>query len=983
MARIVGIVLLLSAVPLAHAGSNIAPIVLDNGILRVTFNEVGIETIYDIGTGHKIVVEQDDFQLELADGRRFVADASAAVSADRRKQQATYAYQAAGFNVEVVYDLKPGWRFVSKQILISTTTPGQFTVRRIVPFAGRLGPSYRSRSLGRYGMSLRFEDALEGSNRQTGGFLLVQNPFTEYSDQDGRVSAVYEPEMNWDAADGAFASDRFCIGVFALSGHTLRADMLPEWHYVRDPDQFASGGPRIDQAEIQALTACARAFLDVDPEQSVRVHVGWCENDYQIDVATPAGRAEYKRIIDQAAAVGCQHVLYTPAHSELAPVSENRDAWSWENLLWLNLGQKIRKGQWVPGRDPVPECVQDMLDYAESKNVKLLAYVYPSLPFMQDPAWTAWLTSNGREPGGYLTVDTGLRSYQDWLIDILVDFYHATGIGGYSFDHWWIAYTPHPDDENVQVSSQYQQWYGCRRILHELRRRVPEMILDGRQQYHHFGTWTWLAGTYPHPMMSDEQPVSFNAIADLSTDRVNGARQRYVAWRLMTQDFCPIEILPGFITHQTQREDANRVMRRDRYRVRDWDMFGWKYNLLSSIATAPFNHVINYLPARDLQEFRSFSAADQAFFREWLDFTDWNAAILKHIRPILGPPMLGRCDGTSAIIADKGFIFLFNPNYRVLEAQFRLDESIGLTAGERFLLQEMYPQAGRNIGQSAQGLFAYGDSVSITMGGTSAMVLRVIPQKDRIGQPILFNAPGQVGMEDDVLTLSNVTGPVGSVQSLMVQLTDDRNISEVRVNGRTLPFHRRGDLVACEVRFGGQRFAQAQSIGSYDPEFAGQVVEETFIIPQRVFTQLQERREAWPVEYTEDDLVAPWLGPDRLLLFVHIADPYLEREVVERRDGRDVRVKRRQPIRAEQVTIEIDGQPVEVKEGYNGVYPYVERTCMGMYADISHLTPDVEYRIKVTLPSGLAPGQFQGLFFEHVEDEFTDDIAEATFEELR
>ena len=94
------------------------------------------------------------------------------------------------------------------------------------------------------------------------------------------------------------------------------------------------------------------------------------------------------------------------------------------------------------------------------------------------------------------------------------------------------------------------------------------------------------------------------------------------------------------------------------------------------------------------------------------------------------------------------------------------------------------------------------------------------------------------------------------------------------------------------------------------------------------------------------------------------------------RDGKEIMITKKRPIRKDLVTIEIDGQPVEVKEGYNGIYPYVERTAMGMYADVSNLSPDVAHRIKVTLPEGLKPGQFQGLFFEHVENEFTGEVSE-------
>jgi hypothetical protein len=117
---------------------------------------------------------------------------------------------------------------------------------------------------------------------------------------------------------------------------------------------------------------------------------------------------------------------------------------------------------------------------------------------------------------------------------------------------------------------------------------------------------------------------------------------------------------------------------------------------------------------------------------------------------------------------------------------------------------------------------------------------------------------------------------------------------------------------------------------------------------------LAERRKAWPIAYTEEDLLATWRGPDRLLPYVHIAEP----------DDKWA------------VGLTLNGQPVEVKKAYSDVYPLGrERTFTGFYADVSHLKPDTRYAVEVTLPSGLQPGQFQGLFFENVEAEFTADIA--------
>lgn len=746
--------------------------------------------------------------------------------------------------------------------------------------------------------------------------------------------------------------------------------MAPEWIYEQDPEDFLAGGKQIDIGEIKAVTDCARAFLGVHPVKSARVHVGWCENDYQINMATPQGRTEYKRIIDQASSVGCDYVLFTPDHSQLAGLDQNRDAWGWESLLFLNLGQQIRKGEWMPKRDPVPEDVRDILDYAKSRNIKLLAYAYPSLPYMQNPEWTAWRTKIGQKPEGYLTVDTGLKSFQDWWVDLLVDFYEYTGIGGYSFDHWWTAYT----DESGLVSSKYQQWFGVRRILDELRRRVPDIIVDTRQQVHHFGTWTWLAGTYPHPMMSDEQPGSFNAFTDLSTDRVSADRQRYVAWRLMTRDFTPVEVLPGFITHQTQRSDAQMVMRRDTYRTRDWDWHGWKYNLISSIATAPFNHVVNYLPARDEKEFNSFPEEDKQFFRKWMDFTDKNLEILRHVRPIIGQPMAGRCDGTSAILDNSGYIFIFNPNYRRMMTEFMLDGSIGIEKEGKYWIREIYPDEGKIIGNPASGFYSDGDAVQLSMNGVTARVFRIDPVDKPVTDPVIFNCSGKVKLDKSRMVVENLEGLAGKRYEPVILLPDGIKVDQLIIGNREQPFQKSGNLVRFEIGFAGEPFGRAEQVGTYDPELAGGLVEEEFTIPGRVFTQLEELRKAWPVNYSDDDKVAPWADPARLLLYIQIADPFLVTSDAVTSDRKTSGMVKK-PIRVGDLEVWIDVEKADVREAYNGVYPYVERTNLGFYVDVSDLEPDITHKIKVRLSEGLKPGQFQGIFFDHVEDEYTSDLS--------
>ena len=940
---------------------------LVNDKIVVHFNKEGIASVYDKSIKTSILFENENAKIVIGN---IGFDIKNIIPQNIKKdnQSISYSYTLSGFNIKIKYKLSPGWRFVSKQIFIKSLNTQEFIINKIQPVEVDIKNEIKDQfqlSNGRYGVSLRLKNFTKDRNGY-GCFITVQNPFTKYSMSKNRAIVEYNPEMKWYKKDGAFSSDKLCIGFYDLTGITYRSSMLPEWNYVQHPESFLDKGQQIDKGEVAALTECMQAFLLLDRKKSVRVHIGWCENDYQIDVSTKGGNQEYKRIIDQASSLGCQYVLYTPADNPVAPLEENRDAWGWENSLWFNMGQKIRKDEWKPG-DSLPSSVKNIVDYAKTKNIQLLAYIYPSMPFLQNSAWTAWRTSNNKKPEGYTTVDTGIRSFEDWLVDKLISFVKETGCAGFSFDHWWIAYQNDPEDKNVKVSSPYQQWFGCRRILELLRERAPKLIIDGRQQYHQFGTWTWLAGTYPHPMMSDEQPGSFVAFPDLSTDRVSAARQRSVAYKLMIDDFIPIEIMPGFITHQTQRFDGEGLLHRDHFRISDWDYLGWKYSLLSSISTAPFNHVVNYIPARDSKEYETFSKTDKDFFNYWLDFTDKNINYLKNIKPILGQPMVGKCDGTSAIVKDNGYIFIFNPNYRQLTSNISLDASIGLSLGKKFILKEIYPFNG----EVQKGILSYGEKVDLDIPGVSVRIFKIEPVSSKTN-PILINSTGDVSLESKILILKNIKGTVGAKKTISVVLPGRQRINEVFINGKKAAFSQSAETVNCTVQFKGAYFPKAYSLIKYDSSFKGESVKAEITIPQRIFDQLNQRKIDWPVSYSDDDKLAPWLAPSRLLLYIQVADPYQDVKV-QAENKQNIAV-RKEPIRKSAYSLLIDGKSFELKEAYNGVYPNVERSYLGVYADISSLQPDVPHKIVVKLPGGLQAGQFQGVFVDHVEDEFTTEL---------
>lgn len=929
---------------------------LANGLIRAQFDDRGLNALEETAKANQFVFPGDEFELTI-DGivRRSRHLGAAEVRTERNRL--TYRYSSEPYQVDVVYELQPGWRFLSKQIRITAPQGRRFHVDDIGLFRQTLGETPSSVQVHKslfprletrdYGAFLHF-----GSSR--GLLAFVQNPFVIAHSERNWVSLGYVPDMDWHAEYGAFVSDRGCLAPYRLSGDRVNLSMVPEW-------KMAAGSQRLtlDRSEVEAFTGVVRAFLLYKPQKPLRIFVGWCVNDYQIDVATQAGRDEYKRIIDRAAELGAEYVLYAPTNSELGRRVDSADDWHWENLLWLGLGQKIRKNEWDPGKDPIPANVQEMLEYAKRKGVKLVAYVYPVVPFSQNPEW---LVRGSRYHKNKLNASLGSRALQDWLIGALTDFQRRTGLGGYAFDYTFLWYNG---------SSRYAQWWGWRRVMESLRRNTPDIAIDGRQLYMQYGPWTWLAGSYPHPTGTDEQPESFVPFPDLHFDRVSANRQRYTAYWYRNYEFCPAELLPGFITHQTPRlNDAGEMpaakvaaekstdprwqggnMVLSAFRERDWDYLGWCYSLLSSIATAGWNHVVNMIPARDLQEYRYFSEADKEWFRDWLDWADRNKELLRNTRTIGAEPAIGRVDGTAAIANDRGFVFLFNPNGRKLPGEFSLDHTIGLTAKGAYQIKEMYPLEGRLAGKRSTGFWTYGDRVSLMMDGTSAVVLEVSPAPGAVRSPVVFNVPANARLEGRALHLEGVRGEAGSELEIVVLLPEKTALGKATVNGVVTKFRQSGSVISVPVHFGGGYFARSQQVGTYDAKFAGGTVKGAVQIPRRVFDQLAARKRAWPILWTEQDLKTPWLAPERLLLFVQIAEPD---------DGMEV-------------TLQLNGDAVPLKKAYSSIRTH-KRSFVGFYADVSSLEAGRPYQVELKLPA-LTPGQFQGLFFDNVETEYTNAIA--------
>jgi hypothetical protein len=955
---------LLFLVPALGSACLAQSIELKNAQAVAVFGARGLTSVSDTASGARIDFSADEWSIKVGERTLHSTEATPAVRTTA-KDEVTYQYELAPFQVDAVYTIKPGWHFVSKCLRLVRAPGGSFTVTSVVPWQLKLAtpitsdfiPSVYTPHLGEtleqsrktlpgkdYGDFLRFDNGV-------GAFVSVQNPFLEVRREANDITVSYAPEMEWQSSWGEFTSDTGSIGTYRLSGKRNAREMVHEWHLA--PGNTPSDG--MDKAEVDAYTECVRAFLIHPAPDPISVLVGWTLNDYQIDAGTAEGRAEYKRIIDTAAELGVKTLLYAPGNSKTAERTQSVDTWGWEYVLWLGMGQQIRKNQWDPEKDALPDSVKEMLEHARQKHIGLLAYVYPSIPYEKDPSW---IVQGGRGESGndpknrYATLAS--RALQDYLIRELIAFKKRTGNAGYSFDYTFL---------NVPGSSSYAQWYGWRRVIEAVRREFPSIVIDGRQSYQVYGPWSWLAGSYPHPTGTDEQPESFKPFPDLHFDRVSADRTRFVNYWYRNYQFAPEEVIPGYATHQTERSrnlpatDGARhqaEMMYTRFRPRDWDYLGFKYSFLSSIATAGWNNVVDMIPARDLEEWKHFSAEDKAWIRNWLEWTVRNKEYLRHTRTILEQPAMGNVDGTAAMVGDRGFLFLFNPNYKRLSADFVLDETVGLTAGTQYLLKEKYPFAGRVLGKKGAGVWSRGDRVHLELDGTSATVFEVVPA-DQGQAPIVFNAaamaagaPPRAELRGTALSITHVAGEPGTAQNIGVLLPGDTQVTGFSVNGKPQQFLQNGKYVEAQVQFDGDCFGKAQQVAVTN---AGDgAIEGSFEVPQRIVQQLADRKRAWPIPWTEDDYETTWLAPERLLLFVQSAD------------GSD----------STRITASLDDKPLEFRPAYTSTRVH-SPSFVGFYADLSKIAPGVRHQLKLHLADAEA-SQLQGVFFDNVEPELTESV---------
>jgi hypothetical protein len=303
-----------------------------------------------------------------------------------------------------IYTLQFEWEFVEKQIYFAnlnnqtiTSMQTTFTITNLnIPSLSII--KNRQDSNKQHTVFLR-----SNSSSSLGIFATWQNPFGHYvvTSNNLIVTSSYPIGMNT-----SYLSEGFLIGFYQLSSF---------WH-TND----------INYAERTAYEKSTTFFYPVPQrKESIKHVVGWDSNDYQIDISTPHGIEEYKRLIDRCSQLGIKSITFAPSNANVSNRQESTDNWGWESILFLSLGQKIRQEQWKPYLDPIPPTIQQMLDYAAFKQVKLVPYVYPPLGYRSTGKDQAWLYPSSSCKG--MCASLASIEFQQYFLQLLIDFAQVTG----------------------------------------------------------------------------------------------------------------------------------------------------------------------------------------------------------------------------------------------------------------------------------------------------------------------------------------------------------------------------------------------------------------------------------------------------------------------------------------------------------------------------------------------------------------------------
>ncbi len=693
--------------------------VLENNSMRLFFDSKSgfITKIENRLTNETIPVKGDDFRVVAKEFT--LGSTNTLVEAVKKTSnetvQATY-FGDNGLRIRAVYRLGQNNHFFEKRV--SLTSPAPYRLTHVV--ISELDFSGISMKWIRY-PHLKCTTYF-GRSDKGGIFLGMELPFDDSSmNEQGLIALSYAPSLKVRANVSLVCEASYC-GVYKKEADDselprlgLRESLMTEDVY----DQQLNDTERAHRplrSESKAMIELASAVLGPRAKRLLAMLNGWVSQMTTAPYRSIRDAEGDIQSIDFAATCGIDY--FSDAHpwaGDFARIGELRDA---DKLQFTDLvlrvaqhaNQTDKKWQlwhslnntdpWSPdsprrpSNDPVPVGKPYRSDQPD---------------WLSNPADVSSIFGPGTKEQGNCFAN---EPFFEWLYARIVEALEAGHFAGWGIDGDFLggpgitrpANCPSATHDHLPGDSNY----ACQRNLNELARRLrekyPGLFLSYARPPMDLGLW---ALRYVDAVFTIDEYARPIGLPGVGTQPVN------VLFGDKIRTWSRIRVQRQFFPHYL---DAPQVFGMPKPNSSaGWESTGLDYIMLSALACAP--NQIYYLPTKV-----GIPEEDKRTIRKWLD---WGRAHIEYLmvrKDLKDWPASGKVDGFAHIKGDRGFVFLFNPNPNGLTGVFQLNDSIGLSGGERFRVVSIYPAAGASKGARLD------DEIIWEVPAQTAVVLEVRPR---------------------------------------------------------------------------------------------------------------------------------------------------------------------------------------------------------------------------------------------------------------
>ena len=608
-----------------------------------------------------------------------------------------------------------------------------------------------------------FDISLFISAKRSGLFFTLDFPYNDIVVEHGRSEVSYPPHKQVTAGE-TFRSHTLTVGRYELRGVECGDYDLGQAEAFRRYLLFDYASPRL-QAPQLVYTSIVNQYTEVNP------HVP----------DTPKGQFPIQNKIFYT----LTNAPYLMLYPERIP--EEMDFCKEVSMDFC----QIYEGpfEWTEEK-PDKETFLKIAAYAEKAGVKLGLYTGANnltAPHFNhygeqkgQPEWRI-VDAEGNTSGTYCF---GSDEFTQWFTDTIIRASQAYGFLMANFDFLTIA-SCYARNHDHPPGGIYQQIANVRKCLNNIRAAVEGYVFDSNLG------WSGLIPKIACEMdgFYFTDPYVNTYFPALNATKILDDSRRSDMVRYFRDYLTPVE----YFRNCEYFVCADSV-------VHDYSVF--EYGILQGLAVTPNLQLGESRALFDRLNIRQCEAAKK-FLARWTQFVKENWEYYHHTRILTDLPSVGQVEIYAHCKAERGYVFLINPNPFKLAARFSLDESIGLLSETTFSIKEIYPEKDCLPAIGRLPHKNYGDTVHYPVEAQSCAVLAIEPSNS-CSSARLFGLPAHLRSTPGgyQTTLSYFQG---HDKELVVQLPPNETVEAIYADGKEVPFSQECDLFRFKVTFPKQK----------------------------------------------------------------------------------------------------------------------------------------------------------------------------------